>query len=104
MSKYILITSTFDNKETLNKVVYVLLEKRLVSCCQVSEINSLYHWQGKIEKSNEFLLIMKSKNKLYKQIEQEILKLHNYDTPQIVCFKIKRGYTKYLDWIEQETI
>ena len=48
MKEYILISTTFDNKEEANKVIEVLLEKRLVSCCQLSKIESFYHWNDYI--------------------------------------------------------
>lgn len=105
MSKeYCMITTTFDKKEEADKIIEVLLEKRLVSCCQLSNITSSYHWKGKIEHSEEFLLQMKSKKSLYKEVEKEILKLHSYETPQIIMYDIQDGYKGYLDWIEEETI
>ena len=38
MKQYIIITTTFDNKEEANKIIEILLENRLVSCCQLSNI------------------------------------------------------------------
>lgn len=102
-NKYIMVTTTFESKEEANKVINVLLEKRLVSCCQMSNITSSYHWKGKIECENEFLVQMKSKKTLYKEIETEILKIHSYETPQIICYEIEDGYKDYLNWIDEET-
>ena len=103
MKKYIMITTTFDNKEEADKIIKLLLEKRLVSCCQLSNITSSYHWKGNIENSNEFLLQMKSKKELFKEIEEVILKHHSYETPQLIAYDIVDGYKGYLDWIEEET-
>lgn len=102
-NKYIMITTTFDNKEEANKIIEILLEKRLVSCCQLSNIESSYHWKGKIEHTNEFLLQMKSKKELFTEIEQVVLKEHTYETPQLVAYDIVDGFKGYLDWIEEET-
>lgn len=104
MNKYILITTTFDNKEEADKVIKILLEKRLVSCCQISNITSSYHWKGKIETNEEIQVQMKSKKSLYKEVEEIILKNHSYETPQIVSYDIVDGFKDYLDWIEEETI
>ena len=100
---YCMITTTFDNKDEANKIIKILLKQRLVSCCQLSNITSSYHWKGKIENSNEYLLQMKTKKSLYKEVEETILKLHSYETPQIICFDIIEGYKGYLNWIEEET-
>lgn len=101
---YIMISTTFDNKEEAETVAKILLDKRLVSCCQFSSIKSMYHWKGNIEESDEILLQMKSKKKLYKKIESIILENHSYETPQIIASDIDVGLETYLKWIEEETI
>ena len=70
MNQYIIITTTFDNKDEANKIIDLLLNERLVSCCQLSNITSSYQWKGKIEKAEEYLLQMKSKKELYKEVEK----------------------------------
>lgn len=103
MNKYIMITTTFDNKDEANKISELLLKEKLVSCCQLSNITSSYHWKGKIEHTEEYLLQMKSKKELYKEIEKVILNNHSYETPQLIAYDIVDGYKGYLDWIEEET-
>ncbi|MBE5821812.1 MAG: divalent-cation tolerance protein CutA [Clostridiales bacterium] len=101
--QYCMITTTFDNKQEAENVINILLEKRLVSCCQLSNISSKYHWKGNIEIADEYIVHMKSKKVLYKEIESEILKLHSYEVPQIVMYDIQDGYKQYLEWIDNET-
>lgn len=103
MSDFIMITTTFDNKEEANNISELLLKQRLVSCCQLSNIRSSYHWKGNIEHTEEYILQMKSRKNLYKEIENVILENHSYETPQIVAYDIVDGYKKYLDWIKEET-
>ena len=103
MNQYIMVSTTFDSKDEAEKVADILLNKRLVSCCQLGKIESSYHWEGKIEKANEYLLQMKSKKVLYKEIEKAILDNHSYDTPQILSYNISEGYEEYLKWIDNET-
>ena len=103
MNKYIMITTTFDNKDEANRISELLLKERLVSCCQLSNIASSYHWKGTIEHTEEYLLQMKSKKELYKEIEKVILDNHSYKTPQLIAYNIVDGYKGYLDWIEEET-
>jgi len=103
MNKYIMITTTFDNREEANKIIEILLEKRLVSCCQLSSITSSYHWKGEIEHTDELLLQMKTKKRLFKEVERVILENHSNETPQLIAYDIVDGYKGYLDWIEEET-
>lgn len=103
MKQYIIITTTFDNKDELNKVSKILLEERLVSCCQVYNIESLYWWKDSIVDANEYLLKMKTKKELYKEVERTILENHSYEVPEIITYNIEDGYSKYLNWINKET-
>ena len=103
MNKYIMIMSTFDSMEELEKVSNILLEKRLVSCTQVSTIKSTYDWNEKLVTSDEYLLRMKTKKELYSDVEKIILANHSYEVPQIVAYDISMGYTEYLKWIDKET-
>ena len=77
--------------------------KKLVRSVQQKEISSSYWWNNQIETSQEYLLEMKPKESLYKEVEQEIRKLHPYKVPEIFAEEIKEGLNEYLDWIEKET-
>ena len=103
-SKYCLITTTCDSKEIADKITNNLLDKKLAACVQSININSSYHWKGKIENTDEILLQIKTKKSLYNKIEKEILLFTNYETPQIVSYEIKDGFKGYLDWINNETL
>lgn len=98
-----LITTACDNEENAEEIRNSLLEKRLASCVQFIKINSSYYWDGGIQNSNEILLQIKSKKKLYKEIEKEILELHNYEVPEIAMYDLIDGYSEFLKWINKET-
>ena len=102
MDKYIMVTTTFNDKKEADKIINLLLGRRLVSCCQVVSIGSSYRWDGKVVKDNELLVLMKTKKSLYKQIEKLILEHHSYEVPEIVYYEIKNGYKDYLNWIGDE--
>ncbi len=101
--QYAMLITTCGTQENARQITESLLEKRLVACVQESKIFSSYIWEGKIERNEEFILKMKTKKSLYKEVEQEILRLHNYEVPEIAMFDIVDGNQAYLDWIEKET-
>lgn len=103
MEKCIMITTTFDDIDEANNIMQILLEKHLVSCCQIFNINSSYHWKGSIEHCSEYLVQMKTQKKLYDEVEKVILKNHSYEVPQIVAYDIAGGSDEYLKWICDET-
>jgi len=100
--RYIVVFVTCTNKEEGEKISQALVEKKLVACVNlIPEISSRYWWQGKIETSNEVLLIIKSKKSLFKEIVAEVKRLHSYTVPEIIALPIINGNKDYLDWIEE---
>jgi periplasmic divalent cation tolerance protein len=61
-------------------------------------------WKEKVEQTEEWLCIMKSKRDLYEELEKAIKSLHPYEVPEIVAVPIVSGSQSYLDWLEQEVI
>ena len=103
MTKYYNIKTAIDNKVIATEITKSLLEKRLVSSVQQKEILSSYWWNNQIETSQEYLLEMKTKESLYKEVEQEIRKLHTYEIPEIYAEEVKEGLPEYFKWIEENT-
>ncbi len=102
--KYIVITTTFEDKQQAHDLAKLLLDEHLISCAQVSEISSMYHWKGEIVDTTEYIVTMKSKESLYQQIENIIKSNHTYDVPQIIALPIIHGSKEYLEWIDNTTI
>lgn len=104
MDEYIQIITTVPNKIIANKITRKLLEERLASCVQISSpIKSYYWWEGKIQKSKEWICIIKSHKNLFPKINDQILNIHPYKVPEIITISIKDGNSDYLEWIKNET-
>ncbi|MCO4846143.1 MAG: divalent-cation tolerance protein CutA [Sulfurovum sp.] len=103
-SDYGVISTTTDSKENANAITQLLLEKKLIACVQYTTIQSAYRWQGKIIKSEEILLQMKTKKSLFEKVQTEIEQLHTYDVPEIIMVPLTGANVPYLQWIEEETI
>ena len=100
MNKNIIIKTFSDNLEVIKKIQNELLKRHLVASCQVSEVESSYWWNNKIENSKEYCLRMTSTNKNYNQIELIINNMHNYELPEISYYEIK-GNKDFLNWIDE---
>ena len=103
MEEYIQIFTTIEKKEDAEKIAKSLIEKRLASCIQiVGPISSIYWWKNKIETSQEWLCIIKSKKNLYEEIEKSIKEVHPYEIPEIIAMPIISGSKDYLKWLDNE--
>jgi periplasmic divalent cation tolerance protein len=81
-----------------------LLEKKLAACVSlVKNIESIYRWKGKLLDEKEVLMLIKSRKKLYKSVEEEVKKLHSYEVPEIIALPVITGSKDYLYWIDSET-
>ena len=86
------------------KLARSLLRKRLIACANIlPAIESMYWWKGRIESGCEMLLLLKTREKLFKRVEEEIRRHHPYEVPEIIMFQIKAGSGQYLEWINSET-
>ncbi|HPX23675.1 MAG TPA: divalent-cation tolerance protein CutA [Methanofastidiosum sp.] len=100
----LLIISTVPNEDVARNLSKILLEKRVAACVNIiSKVKSNYWWNGSIESSDEIILLIKTTEDKYSQLEDLIRKNHPYEIPEIIAFDIKKGFNKYLNWIEDET-
>jgi periplasmic divalent cation tolerance protein len=100
---YIQVLTSVDRKETAERIASLLLEERLAACVQiVGPITSHYHWRGRIESSEEWLCLAKSREGLYPAIEKAIRSAHPYEEPEILALPIVAGSHGYLAWLDGE--
>jgi periplasmic divalent cation tolerance protein len=63
-------------------------------------VSSLFHWSGKIEKAEEYLIFMKSRKDLFEKVAETVKALHSYEVPEILALPIVKGSKAYIDWLE----
>ena len=96
----IVVFITAANKDEAVRLAEMLVAARLAACVQVlPEMESIYRWQGKVERQAEVLLIAKTMRSRFEDLEREVRALHSYETPEIVAVSIAAGSGPYLDWL-----
>ena len=104
MSKTCIVLTTAGSHEEAKKIAHSLVERRLAACVNiVSQIESVYRWQGKVESATEFLLVIKTKADLFERVRDATKELHSYDLPECVMLEISAGSKEYLEWIAENT-
>lgn len=102
MSDTILVLTAFEEKEEALRLARILLEKRLVACAQIdSPVDSLFWWDGVIEQTKEFRLLLKSRQSLWHELELEIRKHHSYDVPEIISVLVSDISGQYQNWLQE---
>ena len=96
----IVVFMTAANGEEATRLAEMLVGAHLAACVQIlPEMESVYRWQGKIERQSEVLLIAKTTRGKFDDLEREVRALHSYDTPEIVAVPIVAGSAPYLEWL-----
>ena len=98
---HILIVVTVSSKEEAEKIATALLKKKLIACANIfGPVASHFWWQGKIDKAEEYVMFMKTKRELFKQVASNVKQLHSYEVPEIIALPIIEGFKPYLEWID----
>lgn len=92
--------STVESKEHATELARNLVEQQLVACVNiVGPVESVYRWQGKVEQTAEWMLMMKCSESQCEELKMALPRLHGYEVPELIMLPIADGHTAYLDWI-----
>ena len=95
---------TVPDRKTGTKIANGLLAKKLCACVNITkECESLFWWQGKIDRAKERLLIIKTRKSLFNRLKKEVRRLHPYKVPEIIAVPIAAADKEYAAWIREET-
>jgi periplasmic divalent cation tolerance protein len=100
--KILLGLSTFPDAETARRISTELVREKFAACANIlSNLESIYRWEGKIETANETLVFFKLSEDREAAFQEKLRSLHPYEVPEIVCLKVDSGLTDYLSWVAQ---
>jgi len=96
----IVVFMTAASGEEATRLADMLVGAHLAACVQIlPEMESVYRWQGKIERQSEVLLLVKTTRAKFEDLEREVRALHSYETPEIIAVPITAGSMPYLAWL-----
>lgn len=91
---------TAGSSEEAARLAELLVGSRLAACVQIMpQMESVYHWQGNIERSPEILLIAKTTRANFAELESAVRALHSYETPEIVALPVAAISAPYCEWL-----
>jgi len=101
---FVIVYVTTKNIQEARTIANTLVAEKLVACANIiPKIESIYWWKGKIEKSNENAIILKTKKNLTQKIIKRIKEIHSYTVPCIISIPIEDGNNDFLKWINDMT-
>lgn len=101
-TSHLVILVTAPNLKQARKLAQAALNQKLAACANlVPKLESHYWWQGKLETSEEVLILFKTTKNRVSTLKKLVLDLHPYETPEFVALPIQQGSRSYLEWIEE---
>ena len=101
--KPVIIVSTYPNKKSISKIANVLVKNKTIACVNISKIDSIYYWNGKIQNSPEYIAIFKTISKNKTKLKKVIAETHPYDVPEIAEIDVTSINKSYLNWLIEST-
>ena len=97
-----IVLSTAGSEDEARKIARYLVDNRLAACVNiVPQIESIYRWQGQVESSREWLMLIKTTAEKFPAVQKAIRELHSYELPECIAIGIEEGSADYLEWIGQ---
>jgi periplasmic divalent cation tolerance protein len=97
-----IVLCSAGSQDEARKIARHLVEQRLAACVNiVPRMESIYRWQGKLESSGEWLLLIKTTVERFPAVRDAIRDLHSYELPECIAISIEDGSSGYLEWIAQ---
>jgi periplasmic divalent cation tolerance protein len=95
-----IVLTTAANLEEARRLGRTLVEGRLAACATlIPAVESIYHWQGRVESTNESMLLLKTDAGQLAALEARLHELHTYQTPEFLVLSAESGSVGYLEWM-----
>lgn len=99
-SEPIVVLMTAAGADEASRIAELLVNQRLAACVQIlPEMQSVYVWEGAVQREREVLLLAKATRANFAEIERKVRELHSYETPEIIAVPIIAGSEPYLKWL-----
>lgn len=101
----LIVFTTTPNTVEAENLARQIVGARLAACVQVlPAMKSFYFWDGDIQEDAEHLLLIKTLEEKYEELESFIKANHSYDTPEIVAVAAEMFSIDYLNWMRDYLI
>jgi periplasmic divalent cation tolerance protein len=100
----VMIYATYPSIVEAQTAGRALVERRLCACVNILPgMVSFYWWQGKIERGDEVVMIVKTRASLAAAVRAAVKQMHSYSTPAILVIPVNDVDPDYHAWIIAET-
>ena len=100
MTDKTLVLSTTESIDQARRIAEALVERKLAACVNIiPKVTSIYRWKGKVQESEEWLLLIKKTTDAFERLRAALKEMHPYELPECIALAIDDGSEEYLKWI-----
>jgi periplasmic divalent cation tolerance protein len=104
MERAVLVYTTWPSIVEAERAGRQIVERRLAACVNILPgMISHYWWEGKVERGEETVMIVKTRAALAEPVREAVKALHSYTTPAIMVLPVESADADYYAWILRET-
>jgi len=104
MERAVLVYTTWPSIVEAEKAGRSMVERRLAACVNILPgMISHYWWQGKIERAEETVMIVKTRAAMAGPVTAAVKEMHAYTTPAVMVLAVESLDPDYQQWIVAET-
>jgi periplasmic divalent cation tolerance protein len=95
-----IVLSTAGSRDEAERIAHALVEAQLAACVNlVPGMQSIYRWQGKVESTEEVLLLIKTTVAHLHRVEAALRAAHSYQVPEFLVLDPSSASEPYLAWL-----
>ncbi len=99
----VIVFATFQTRDEAEQVGEAMVERRLAACGSViPTVHSFYHWEGKLHREHEALLMLKTTRAMVEQVQEFIRAEGSHKLPEVLAVGVDAGLPDYLAWLAGE--
>jgi periplasmic divalent cation tolerance protein len=99
----LVVMCTFPNIAKAGEIARTLVSEKLAACVNLSEVVSIYAWDGALQNEPEALGIIKTSVDRFDALRARIVELHPYEVPEVIAMRVVDGHAPYLAWVADST-
>ncbi|MBM5572568.1 MULTISPECIES: divalent-cation tolerance protein CutA [Deefgea] len=104
-TEILIVWCNCPDQTTATALASGLVKEKLAACVNVlPAVQSIYHWEDRLESANEVPLMIKTSVTAYPKLEGWLQTHHPYTIPEIIALPVTYGLPSYLAWVQAETI
>jgi periplasmic divalent cation tolerance protein len=102
LEKITLIMTSVGTEQQAVEISEELISRRLATCVNIVPcLRSIYRWKGKVCEDTEYLLLIKTPERLFNEVSEAIREFHSYELPEILALPVSAAESNFHQWVLQ---